>query len=142
MEPDVFAIRPKIPSIFLPWRLSEHHYHPRLSTLSAMSLLDTCVLSPVAEEYGKLLLLRMFVRKQAKAQKPKTLENVPSKAGNILLVNSDSAERPVRQYVVMMTAVTLGMKVADNLRRVLLYARADQRHKSFFAMARSFFPGE
>lgn len=146
MEPDAFRIRPKIPSIFLPWKFSEHNYRAKLSTLTAMSILDTCVLSPVVEEYGKLLLLRMFVRKQTKVEKEKVKakkvqENVPANVGNILLANSDTAERPVRQYVVIMTAVSLGMKVADNLRRVLLYARTDQTHKLFFAMARSFFPG-
>jgi hypothetical protein len=39
-----------------------------------------------------------------------------------------------------MLAASLGLKVMDNTRRILLYAYPHQRHKSFFAVARSFFP--
>lgn len=46
----------------------------------------------------------------------------------------------IRTYVIFMLAASLGLKVMDNTRRILLYAYPHQRHKSFFAVARSFFP--
>jgi len=46
----------------------------------------------------------------------------------------------IRTYVIFMLAASLGLKVIDNTRRILLYTHPHQRHKSFFAVARSFFP--
>lgn len=46
----------------------------------------------------------------------------------------------IRTYVIFMLAASLGLKIVDNTRRILLYSHPYQRHKSFFAVARSFFP--
>ena len=50
-------------------------------------------------------------------------------------------EHSLRSYMTIMTAISLGIKVADSMRRVLLYTHSNQKHKMFFALARSFFPG-
>jgi hypothetical protein len=41
----------------------------------------------------------------------------------------------IRTYVIFMLAASLGLKVIDNTRRILLYTHPHQRHKSFFAVA-------
>ena len=49
--------------------------------------------------------------------------------------------RSLRSYMTVMTSVSIGIKVADNIRRILLYTNINQKHKMFFAVSRSFFPG-
>ena len=51
------------------------------------------------------------------------------------------SEHSLRSYMTIMTAVCLGIKVTDNTRRILLYTHSNQKHKMFFSIARSFFPG-
>ena len=46
----------------------------------------------------------------------------------------------VRSYIIHMAAISLGLKVADNTRRIVQYTRPHQRHKQFFSLARGFFP--
>lgn len=63
-----------------------------------------------------------------------TAENLPQ-ALNIL------EEHSLKSYMVVMMSISIGMKVADNIRRIVLYSHANQKHRMFFAIARSFFPG-
>jgi hypothetical protein len=46
----------------------------------------------------------------------------------------------VRTVVTYMLAVTLGIKTADNARRVLMYSAPSLRHKGFFAVVRGVYP--
>jgi hypothetical protein len=46
----------------------------------------------------------------------------------------------VRTVVVYMLALTTGLKLADNTRRILLYTAPQLKHKDFFAVARSVYP--
>ena len=46
----------------------------------------------------------------------------------------------VRSYIIYMTAITLGLKIADNTRRIVQSSRPQQRHKEFFALVRGIFP--
>ena len=46
----------------------------------------------------------------------------------------------VRSHIIHMAAISLGLKVADNCRRILLYNAPTDRYKTFFAISRSVFP--
>lgn len=46
----------------------------------------------------------------------------------------------VKSYVTFMTAVAMGLKIADNTRRILLYSSSGNKNKMFFAIARGVFP--
>lgn len=46
----------------------------------------------------------------------------------------------VHSTLVYMTAAALGLKAADNARRILVYTRPQDTSKPFFALARGFFP--
>ncbi len=46
----------------------------------------------------------------------------------------------VHSTLVYMTAAALGLKAADNARRILMYTRPEDTSKPFFALARGFFP--
>jgi hypothetical protein len=61
-EPDAFKLTPRIPAIFLPWKLSESSYFPNRKTMVLFSLLNTCLMAPIVEEGFKLIILRLCVR--------------------------------------------------------------------------------
>jgi len=46
----------------------------------------------------------------------------------------------VHSTLVYMTAAALGLKAADNARRILMYTKPEDTSKPFFALARGFFP--
>ena len=46
----------------------------------------------------------------------------------------------INPYVTHMLFASLGIKLADNFRRVLMYTKAHQTHKSFYALLRGIFP--
>jgi hypothetical protein len=52
------------------------------------------------------------------------------------LNNIPASTYEIRIYMITMVVISLGIKVADNLRRILLYTHAHQKHKSFFAVSR------
>ena len=157
-EPKVFDLCPKIPAIFLPWKLSENFYYPNHVTLVLFSILNSCLIGPVIEESVKLFFLQSIIRnkrKKSMIQKLKidkkiemnTLtEKENKKEVNDIKVPNESSleefsEHSLRSYMTIMTAVCLGIKVTDNTRRILLYTHSNQKHKMFFSIARSFFPG-
>ena len=130
----------------MPWKLSENHFFPKHVTLVLFSVLDSCFFSPIVEESFKLIILKTLLRKKMKItdlKKPAVLpignvtENVPQALDNV----GSSEERPLKAYMVVMISVSIGMKVADNVRRIVLYSHTNQKHRMFFAIARSFFPG-
>ena len=61
-------------------------------------------------------------------------------------VSTAFGERPhiwpitVRTQIIHMLAISLGLKVADNYRRILLYNAPSDRYKAFFAIGRGIFP--
>jgi hypothetical protein len=136
LEPNAFKFCPDIPAIFLPWKLSEKHYFPGHLTLVLFTVLDSCLVSPVVEEALKLIALKAMMGRRA-GKETKSISSAD-------LGSADFAPRPehtLKSYAVVMTAVSLGLKVADSVRRILLYTHANQKHKMFFALARSVFPG-
>ena len=46
----------------------------------------------------------------------------------------------VNHYVSSMLAVSLGMKLADSIRRVCMYTKDQHEHKGFYALFRGIFP--
>lgn len=135
LEPAALKLCPAIPALLLPWKLSENHYFPNHLTLVLFTVLDSCLVSPVVEETLKLMSLKAMMRKRTSR---KTKE-IKGDLGPVQI--PPVSEHSLKSYVVVMTALSLGLKVADNIRRILLYTHANQKHKMFFAVARSFFPG-
>jgi hypothetical protein len=139
---------PRIPAILLPWKLSENHYFPKHVTLVLFSVLDSCLFSPVVEESFKLFMLKTILPKKKDKKNVKKIgskihvgnmtENVPQE---VLDSIGTAKEHSLRSFMVVMTSVSIGLKVADNIKRIVLYTHANQKHRMFFAIARSFFPG-
>ena len=163
-EPKVFGLCPKIPAIFLPWKLSENFYFPNHITLVLFSILNSCFVGPIVEESVKLFFFQSIIHKnrkntiikKLKIDKEEEIKNAPTEKENIKEVNDKNnkktkiltdnclekfSEHSLRSYMTIMTAVCLGIKVTDNTRRILLYTHSNQKHKMFFSIARSFFPG-
>ena len=138
-----FNLCPRIPAIFLPWKLSENHFFPKHVTLVLFSVLDSCLFSPIVEESFKLFSLKLLLRKKMKKinSKKTTVLTTGNVAENVPQASNIFEEHSLKSYMVVMISISIGMKVADNIRRIVLYSHANQKHRMFFAIARSFFPG-
>jgi hypothetical protein len=143
-EPEIFKLSPNIPSLVVPWVLRETGYMPKRITLFAADFLTTCVASPIVEEYVKLKILqwsvdlprnfRWVVKTSNKRKKKRKLpEAVPRNPGDAAVCNINS-------YVTQMLAASLGMKLCDAGRRILMYTKASQTNKSFYSLCRGIFP--
>lgn len=149
LEKGIFNLSPRIPVFILPWVLRENGYRPKRITLFAADFLTSCVASPVVEEYVKLKVLlwsttlpRNFnwlhksVNKKNGQHGKKTelvAELVLRRPGEVDVVNAN-------QYVTHMLAASLGLKLFDSVRRILLYTKPHQESKSFFSFCRGVFP--
>jgi hypothetical protein len=117
-------------------------------TLVLFSVLDSCLFSPLVEESFKLFMLKTILPKKKNKKNVKKIggeiqignltENVPQEALDSI---GNAKEHSLRSYMVVMISVSIGLKVADNVKRIVLYTHANQKHRMFFAIARSFFPG-
>jgi len=140
-EPKAFSFCPKVPGLYLPWVLHNEGYFPSRITLLLFSILNSCIVAPLVEEVFKLKLL------QSSLKSTRSL-TFPTPSQNSLYAEAETKKKrfasttPVttRSYVVYMTAICLGLKVADNTRRILLYTAPHHKHKNFFAIARGLFP--
>ena len=143
-EPDIFKLSPEIPSLVVPWVLRETGYMPKRITLFAADFLTTCVASPIIEEYVKFKILqwsidlpknfRWVVKTSSKSKrKRKIAEALPRNLGDPGVFN-------INIYVTQMLAASLGMKLCDAGRRILMYTKASQTNKSFYALCRGIFP--
>ena len=136
-EPDAFKLCPQVPSIYLPWVLTSHGYYPSRLTLMLCTFVTDLIVCPIIEEVYKLIILK-FALKRLKAEKINTSKALEIK--DQLAAPSQDNAITVRSYLILMTSLTLGLKVADNIRRILCYGAPTQRHKMFFAIARGMFP--
>ena len=196
LEPRAFLLCPRVPAIYLPWKLSANFYFPSHITLVLFSVLNSCLISPIIEETCKLLCLKWFLRNdQTRIRKNNGISKISkmndkkneiklenktdnnfdddtvttnnnngnsrdddsnsenNKITNIItemkaenipgqnILKENRQEHSLRSYMTIMTAISIGIKVADNVRRILLYTHSNQKHKMFFSIARSFFPG-
>jgi hypothetical protein len=147
-EPNIFKLTPKVPTPILPWVLRENKYRPKRITLFAADFLSSCVASPIIEEFVKLNILQLSVRlprnfqwytktlasnKNKKKGKRRIVEAAPKSPGGHDVTNINS-------YVTHMLAVSIGMKLCDNSRRILMYTKPGNANKSFYALLRGLFP--
>ena len=61
-ERQIFQLVPKVPLLVLPWVLREHKYRPKRITLFAADVITSCVVSPLIEEWFKLVILQWTVQ--------------------------------------------------------------------------------
>lgn len=148
-EKGIFYLSPRIPVFILPWVLRENGYRPKRITLFAADFLTSCVASPVVEEFFKLKILQWstelprnfnWVNKSSKSRNGQgekrsqlVAEPVLRRPGEVDVVNAN-------QFVTHMLAASLGLKLCDSVRRILLYTKSHHESKSFFAFCRGVFP--
>jgi len=154
-EPEIFNLTPTTPLIVLPWTLREHKYRPKRITLFAADFFTTCIAAPIIEEYMKLKALELSVKlpynfqwrkkgtanavrsdsnkKRRKRKKKPVREVVIRKEGEADVTN-------INTYICHMLAASLGMKLCDSVRRVLMYTKKKDEHKGFYAFMRGAFP--
>ncbi|GKY91209.1 hypothetical protein MPSEU_000093600 [Mayamaea pseudoterrestris] len=144
LEPNLFSFTPRIPLPVLPWVLKDIGYRPKRITLFAADVATTCIAAPIVEEYVKLKLLewsttlprnfKWTVRESKKSKKKrKHAEAIVRGPGEKDVINAN-------KYVSQMLAVSLGLKLCDTARRVLMYTKSHNENKSFYAFCRGIFP--
>lgn len=150
-EIDVFKLCPKSPGILLPWTFANYGYFPSRLTLMLFYVSNNIIMAPIVEEIFKVVLLRWALKswhkrssvvnkkdvnlhdsQRQQQQLPLLRQNYNNKSNNNIVT--------IRSYVILMISAALGIKVADNIRRILLYSQPNQRHKMFFAVTRGIFP--
>lgn len=143
-ERPVFDLTPNIPLLIVPWVLREHGYKPKRITLIVQDFVASCLLSPILEEYLKLMLLKMtklpknFHWKRIKGKQRHN--NNKSRMVAEPIQGDGEAVINVNAYVSNMLAVTLGIKLADSIRRVCMYTKPQHSAKTFYAFFRGIFP--
>lgn len=135
LEPQVFKLCEHVPSIFLPWRLALYDYYPSGLTLSTFLSISNIVAAPLIEEVFKARVLSgAIARIRRKGERGRKRAAAAAAGGSKLVsgrgpVDGDGQPITLRTYLIFMLAGAVGLKVADNIRRVLLYAQPLQRHK-------------
>lgn len=144
-EPNIFKLSPKVPMPILPWVVREIKYRPKRITLFVADFLTSCIASPIIEEYMKLLMLHWSVQLPRNFQwYIKTTTKKKKKKRRRVVEAARQSNEPevtnINSYVTHMLAVSLGMKLCDAIRRILMYTKASQHDKSFYAFFRGLFP--
>lgn len=143
-EPAIFSLTPAVPSVILPWVLREKQYKPKRITLFAADFGASCIASPIIEEYLKLKVVqwtcklpRNFKHKK-KVQKGKRRRNQNA----LQPVRSIDAQQVtnINCYVTQMLAASLGLKLFDITRRILMYTKENDDNKRIYAVLRGTFP--
>eukprot|EP00977_Amphora_coffeiformis_P003432 scaffold638_cov168-Amphora_coffeaeformis.AAC.14 len=147
-EPRIFSLAPKVPMLVIPWTLRENRYRPKRITLLAADFCASCVASPIIEEYVKLKTLQWttnlrknfrFVKETTSSKSSKrsrrrwVAEPIPRKFGETDIITAN-------QYVTQMLAASIGFKLCDSGRRILMYTKSTDANKSFYAFCRGLFP--
>lgn len=144
-EPDIFSLTSEVPTPILPWVLREKAYKPKRITLFAADFAASCVASPIIEEYLKLKICQ-WTCKLPRNFKPMKVQHKgkrkKSKKTTVQAVRDINAPQVtnVNCYVVQMLAASLGLKLFDITRRILMYTKKADEHKHFFAIARGIYP--
>lgn len=137
-EPGVFSLTPKVPLPLLPWVLRENGYRPKRISLFAADFGTSCIAAPIMEEYMKLKIVLWtaklpknfnWIRHQGKERS----EPVPRENGEHDAVSAN-------QHVSHLLAASIGIKLSDATRRVLMYTKASDANKYFYAVCRGLFP--
>mmetsp|Transcript_1476 Transcript_1476/g.3330 ORF Transcript_1476/g.3330 Transcript_1476/m.3330 type:complete len:842 (-) Transcript_1476:145-2670(-) len=144
-EPAIFSLTPEVPSIILPWVLREKQYKPKRITLFAADFAASCVASPIIEEYLKLKVMQWTCKlprnfKQSiNVQKTKRRKKL-----SYVLQPVRSKDAPqvanINCYITQMLAASLGLKLFDVSRRILMYTKETDEYKRIYAVCRGTFP--
>eukprot|EP00557_Chaetoceros_sp_GSL56_P000243 CAMPEP_0176501246 /NCGR_PEP_ID=MMETSP0200_2-20121128/14053_1 /TAXON_ID=947934 /ORGANISM="Chaetoceros sp., Strain GSL56" /LENGTH=1004 /DNA_ID=CAMNT_0017900109 /DNA_START=140 /DNA_END=3154 /DNA_ORIENTATION=+ len=150
-EPAIFELTPQVPLIILPWTLREQSYRPKRITLFAADFAATCIASPIIEEYVKLKIVEFTTKlpsnyrwrklpkheahgnKKKKRRRKQFLEEIVRQPGDAAVTNLNS-------YMSHMYAASVGIKLCETTRRILLYTKQGDAYKSFYAFFRGFYP--
>jgi hypothetical protein len=143
-EPKIFSLAPKVPIPLIPWTLRENRYRPKRITLLAAEFCASCVASPLIEEYVKLKTLQWSTKlsRNFRWVKKKTSKKHRRRwvAEPVVRQVGESDVLTANQYVTQMLAASIGMKLCDAGRRILMYTKASHANKSFYAFCRGLFP--
>ena len=146
LERDIFTLTPRAPALVLPWVLRDVKYRPKRITLFAADFCTSCVASPIIEEYVKLLILQWTVNLPRNFRSVTKTKNIKGKKRSrrvveaIVRLPGEPEVVNANPYVTHMLAASLGIKLCDAARRILMYTKPHHADKSFYAFFRGFFP--
>ncbi|KAL7501282.1 hypothetical protein ACHAWT_011087 [Skeletonema menzelii] len=143
-EPDIFSLTSEVPTPILPWVLREKAYKPKRITLFAADFASSCIAAPIIEEILKLKICQWTSKlprnfKPVKLHKGKRKRSKKTVAQAVRSIDAPQVTN-VNCYVVQMLAASLGLKLFDVTRRILMYTKKQDEHKHFFAVARGVYP--
>jgi hypothetical protein len=161
-EPQAFDLVPRVPLPLLPWTLRENNYRPKRITIFTADFLTSCVASALIEEYVKLKVVQWTGVRLPKNFVISDNANITSSAAGkrdytrgkkkrmmvpVCHAGFDEQQQQqaqdvtsIRPYVSHMAASSLGLKLADSIRRALMYTKPTDSHKAFYALCRGIFP--
>ena len=159
-EPAVFKLTPRIPLPVLPWVLRSESYRPKRITLFAADFAVSCIAAPIVEEVVKLKIVQWYgnlpqnyqsrvVRRPSKRDPKKIrvkriLEPIhveyDSSINASIKTNMEEEVTDINAHVTTMLACSLGLKLADSTRRILMYTKRNHSHKAFYSICRGIFP--
>ena len=150
-EQSIFNLLPNVPFFVLPWTLKEHRYRPKRITLFAADIVTSCVSSPIIEEYIKLKLVqwsvslpRNFCKRKDRGKHNKVATKNKKRKKDVMepIVRSshESDVTNINSYVTHFLAVSLGLKLCDSIRRILMYTKKSNANKAFYALCRGGYP--
>lgn len=145
-EPAIFSLTPEVPTIILPWVLREKQYRPKRITLFACDFGASCIASPIIEEYLKLkivqwtaflpryvvtccrmsqltclTILSLEPKSNFKLSK-KIQKGKRKKKKDVLqpIIRNGDEVTNINCYVTQVMAASLGLKLFDTTRRILM----------------------
>ena len=143
-EPDIFSLTSEVPTPILPWVLREKAYKPKRITLFAADFATSCIAAPIIEEVLKLKICQWTSKLPRNFKSVKVQKGNRKRSKNTIAQPVRSIDAPqvtnVNCYVVQMLCASLGLKLCDITRRILMYTKKADGHKHFFAIARGVYP--
>ncbi len=151
-EPTIFSLTPTVPLIVLPWTLRDHKYRPKRITLFVADFTTTCIAAPIIEEYVKLKVMQLSTnlprnfrhrklgkselnkkKRRKRRRKKYVIEQISRPPGEDQVTN-------INAYVSQMVAASIGIKLADSVKRTMMYTKKGDVNKRFYATMRGFYP--
>ena len=144
LQRDIFSLTPAVPVVVLPWVLRENRYRLKPTTIIAADIGTTCIVSPIVEEWMKLKMLQWTTHLPKNFNWVKKASNKNNKKRKrpeeILRGPGEEPVTTANKYVTQMLAVSIGLKLADAGRRVLMYTKPHHADQSFYAICRGIYP--
>ena len=152
-EPSIFSLTPQVPILILPWTVREFKYRPKRITLFLADVITSCVATPLIEEGMKLILLLSCVNLPKNFQWRRIIASSNKKGGKSKrkwICETLSKDSPhsstspnitnINSYISHMLMISLGLKLSDSTRRILMYTKSSDQHKAFYSFCRGIFP--